>query len=174
MGKWLRSVSPSGYRAVDFVPELYPNLGTEKFDLVSDSPGLPSNEYDLIIHSHVMEHIPINLAYVMFHLSRALKPDGYHVFSIPISGGRHDEYFGPIAPKDATLRFGQRDHVRIISKIDFNRNIGAIMKLKTEYDMSSVFSSDVLTAANIPTEARTGLTGSTVFITRKTDYALSF
>lgn len=48
--------SPSGYDPVDFSPENFPNIAVRKLDLVADSPSLPTDYYDLIIHSHVIEY----------------------------------------------------------------------------------------------------------------------
>lgn len=172
LAKRFAEVSPSGYDPVDFSPENFRNLPVRKFDLIADSPKLVSNYYDLIIHSHVMEHIPCNLAYVFFHLSRALKPDGAHVFCLPFMHGHYDEYLGPLPPEEAKRRFGQGDHFRWIGTSDIDRHLGSFMKLKPKYSLSDYADDGTMDRYNIPMRERTGLNGSTIIVAAKSDYLL--
>lgn len=172
LASWLRSVSPKGYDPVDLYPSLYKQMAVRKFDLVTDSPKLPDDHYDLILHSHVMEHIPCTLAFPFYHLSRALKPDGVHVFCVPLMDGSYDEDLGPLSAEDAIRRFGQRDHVRRFGKSDIERHLGMVMRLDTDFSLYRLFDAATLDRHNIPESQRTGLHGSTIFIARKSDYRL--
>lgn len=172
LARCLSEASPSGYDGVDISPENFPNLKVRKFDIITDCPSLPSNHYDLILHSHVAEHIPCNLAFMFYHFSRALKPSGFHVFCIPIMSGHYDEYFGPLTSDEAVRRFGQNDHVRRFGIDDLHLHLGMIMKLKKQYDLSDYVQDKIMDEYNIPTKERSGLNSSTIFVTRKSDYLL--
>lgn len=131
-----------------------------------------SDEYDLIIHSHVMEHVPCNIAYTLFHLHRMLKPNGKQVCVIPFTPGRYDESFSDIGDKERTRRFGQRDHVRRFGAEDIGRHLGSIMKLPATFDATESFSQEELRRANIPETAWRGFTINTVLQLGKLDMKL--
>lgn len=172
LGSWMRENSPNGYLPVDFEPDRYPSLGTQKFDLIEDSPSLPDEHFDLILHSHVLEHVPVTLGYLFHHLTRALKPRGYHIFCLPLMPGYYDEYFRPLTDEEATKRFGQSDHVRRFGVQDLERHLGAIIRLKFRYSLYDHHTKEEMDACNIPESERQGFNGSTVFVTRKSDYLL--
>ncbi|WP_223730407.1 methyltransferase domain-containing protein [Ensifer adhaerens] len=71
------------YDARDIDIERYQHVKVSYFDLVEACHTLPTNAFDLIIHNHVMEHLPCNVTAVLYHLHRALSDEGLHVFSIP-------------------------------------------------------------------------------------------
>lgn len=172
LGTWLQQQCGDGYNPVDLEPSQYSFVKTQKFDIISDSPNLPSNHYDLILHSHVMEHIPISIGFIFHHLTRALKDDGYHIFCIPMMPGNFEEYFGSMSPEEAHKRFGQSDHVRNFGINDVDRHLGAFFRLKQHYSLYDHHTKEELDACNIPERERQGLNGSTVFVTRKSDYLL--
>ena len=95
-------IDPSGYGFADNIIEI---------DLC-DMDAYPADQYDLIIHSHVLEHSPCNIAYSLYHIHRMLKPSGFHVCIIPFMSGKYDETFQDIPTKERIARFGQADHVR--------------------------------------------------------------
>lgn len=169
---YLSSISPEGYEAVDYNPENFPSKKVRRFDIITDSPNLVENHYDLIIHSHVAEHIPCTLAYMFFHLSRSLQPDGYHLFCLPLSAGHYEEDFGPLTEEEALRRFGQGDHVRRFGIDDLDRHLGLIMRLEPQYSLSKYASESEMDSCNIPPSERSGFNGSTIFVARKTDYLL--
>lgn len=170
----LSNATGAGYEPADYEPSRYPHTTARRLDLVSDAQKLPSNYYDLILHNHVSEHVPCSLAYVLFHLHRALKPTGHHIFSIPIMSGCYDEYLGELPPEEATRRFGQFDHLRRFGREDIERHIGKMLHLDLDYSLYKFESSAAnLDACNIPESERRGLNGSTVFVVGKFDYLLS-
>ncbi len=169
---YLSSVSPAGYEAVDYSPENFPSKKVRRFNIITDCSTLVENNYDLIIHSHVAEHIPCALAYMFFHLSRSLKRDGYHIFCLPLMAGHYEEDFGPLTEEEAFRRFGQGDHVRRFGIDDLDRHLGLIMRLEPHYSLSKYASEAEMDSCNIPPSERSGFNGSTIFVARKTDYLL--
>jgi phosphoglycolate phosphatase len=172
MSRYLSERLGDGYEAYDINPNQYPYAKAKKLDLVTGVENLSSEYYDLILHSHVMEHIPCNITAVLYHLHRALKPTGYQVMAIPILGGHYSEHLGPLTKEEATKRFGQWDHCRHFSFTDLHKTLGMIFKLPLEYDAGTIVSRDQLERAGIPLELQRGLTGSTIFTFGKADLLL--
>lgn len=157
-----RDIDPAQYKTV---------TGVEKFDLARDTESLPSDTYDLILHSHVIEHIRCDVTATLFHLHRAIKPGGAHVFAIPIIHGHYAENLTP-DPALLKTQFGQHDHVRQYGYVDLPMTIGKVYPLPYDYDLAREFGEDTLRSANIPVNAWRGLTGNTVFVMRKGDIKL--
>lgn len=132
----------------------------------------PSNQFDYIIHVHVLEHIPCNYAYVLFHLHRMLKPSGRHICIIPFMKGKFDETFQDIGDEARTRRFGQFDHVRRFGADDVEDHLGRVVNLPKEFDAEADFGADALNQANIPANLWRGFSGSTVLNLKKEDYKL--
>lgn len=163
-----RAVGTDNYEAYDLFPELfYPGLGVQHFDLTACAT-LETERYDLIIHAHVMEHIPCYIAPVFWHLHRALAPGGTHLFFIPVMRGRHASDFNDISEDERRLRFGQKDHVRRFGEADIDMTIGMIFDLhagNSRFEISEGFA----TRHRInPTEVR-----RTMFAPKKGDLLLS-
>ncbi|YBV96724.1 class I SAM-dependent methyltransferase [Phyllobacteriaceae bacterium JZ32] len=160
------------YDAYDLFPENFKFGSIRRFDLCSEASKLESNYYDLIIHSHVMEHIPCNYTAVLYHIHRSLKENGVHFMCIPFMGGFFEEDFSPLEPTEAVSRFGQNDHVRRFGKKDFHRSIGMIFNISGDYHLENFFSREDLDRYNIPEAQRSGFTGTSVFPLRKRDLLL--
>lgn len=169
---WLEPICGDAYDPVDLEPKLYPHAKPRKFNIVTDVASLPDNSYDLILHLHVLEHIPCNISYILFHFHRALKPNGKHVFAIPLMKGYYEEYFGPMDHETATRRFGQYDHVRRFGTSDLKMHLGSILELDYDYSLYKTHTAAELDAANIPPAHREGLSASTIFVAGKYDYRL--
>ncbi len=160
------------YEPVDIRPDLFDFCDVRKLDLCAGAANLPNEHYDLIVHSHVMEHVPCCVTAVLYHLHRSLKPDGYHVMCIPFMDGHYEEALGPLEPAEAEERFGQHDHVRRFGRDDIAATLGMVFDLPLPYDLHERFSSQQLDEVNIPRGERQNLTGSTVFVLRKGDIRL--
>ena len=148
------------------------DIDVERYDHVPgiryiDLCDLPSYQrfgtFDLIIHAHVIEHIPFNYSAVLIHLHRMLNPGGRHIFSVPIFGACFDEYLGPLSAEEAKRRFGQFDHVRRFSAGDIQRTLGALFDIPETYALSSLAGEAELRDANVPEAAWRGYSGDTVF-----------
>jgi SAM-dependent methyltransferase len=92
----------------------------------------PSNYFDAIICNHVLEHI-LNDKLAMKDLYRVLKPKGWAILQVPCSQIIQPSIEDPsvTTSKDRARVFGQSDHVRIYSKIDYlNRlkSVGFLIK----------------------------------------------
>lgn len=81
----------------------------------------PSSTFDLIICSHVLEHIVDDRA-ALREIRRVLSPDGVAVIVVPVSD-RPSTYEDPtiVDPQDRIEHFGQSDHVRIYGQDLYER-----------------------------------------------------
>lgn len=171
-------INPENYVSADFAPENFsqiPNI--KKFDLTVDVETLESNSFDLILHSHVLEHIPCNLAHTFFHLHRILTPEGIHACVIPFLSGSWDESFSPELSAEVRIkRFGQSDHVRRIGQLDADVTIGKVVDIQKyiKFDVTKDFSVEVLRRFNIPEYHWYGLNSGTPLIFGKNDYLLTY
>lgn len=164
-----KRLASKNYKVADINPKLYGFAkNCQQIDLCNLDSQLSDN-YDLIVHSHVLEHTPCNIAYTLCHLHRMLKPGGKHVFVVPFMKGRYDECFQDIGDEERVRRFGQDDHVRRFGRDDLNEHLGKILKLPNQFDATKDFDNEDLRSANIPITHWTGFTSSTVIIVDKHD-----
>lgn len=170
----LHAILGDGYEPVDIAPERYPFApGIRRFDLVADAPALRSGTYDLVLHSHVMEHVRGNVTAILFHLHRALTPGGRQVCCIPVIRERHyAEDFGPLVPDEAVRRFGQDDHVRIFGAHDLQATLGMLFALPERYDLLRDYDADLLARHGIPEVAWSGWSANSVLMLGKQDLLL--
>jgi hypothetical protein len=163
----MKVVGKDNYHARDLDPSRYQFCRAERFDLCSDVEKLPDGFYDVILHSHIIEHLPCNYTTVLLHLHRALHPQGLHICGIPISPGYFEEECGPLSGEERTRRFGQFDHLRKFGDSDLHLSLGKIFTLPDKYDLTDHFSADDLDLYNIPPAARTGFSPHSIFIFKK-------
>jgi phosphoglycolate phosphatase len=169
-----REILGENYWPVDYFPDLFPFEKVKKFDLTTDAEELESESFDLILHSHVIEHIPCNYTAVLYHLHRALKQNGLHIFCIPITPDKHYACdFGQLEPHYALKQYGQEDHVRRFGSLDIQKTLGMVFKLPAEYNLEDVVQPELLDAHNIPPYARRGWTPHSVLVMRKSDLKLT-
>jgi SAM-dependent methyltransferase len=74
----------------------------------------PDNSYDVILCSHVLEHIPED-GKAMSELFRVLKPGGWAILQVPLNYEREKTFedFSITSPKERERLFGKDDHVRV-------------------------------------------------------------
>jgi phosphoglycolate phosphatase len=170
----LGAILGDGYEPVDIAPENFADVpGIRRFDLATDAARLASGQYDLILHSHVMEHISCNVTAVLYHLHRALKPGGRQLCSIPIARDAHyTEALGPLSGTEATERFGQADHVRMFGDRDIQATLGMLFRLPDHYDLLDRFDAATLDAIAIHADMRTGWSPNSVLLIEKDDLLL--
>jgi len=71
----------------------------------------PDNTFDVIYCSHVLEHVPEDRR-AMREFYRVLKPGGWAILQVPITGAATLEDPTATSPEQRETVFGQRDHVR--------------------------------------------------------------
>ena len=167
--KLIERVGAEHFVPADFVPENFPDIGhCRRIDLCHlDSE--PSEQYDLIVHSHVLEHVPCTIAYPLFHLHRMLRRGGWHVCVIPFMPGRYEECLEDIGDEERARRFGQSDHVRRFGADDVADHVGKLLRLPAVYDARADIPVDLLIGANVPESVWTGFGTSTVLRLRRDD-----
>lgn len=173
LAKIFRDVLGAGYDPVDLSPSRYPWEEVRRFDLTTDLGQLETASYDVIVHSHVMEHVPCNVTAVLYHLHRALAPDGVQVFCIPVLPGTYAEDLGELTADHARKEFGQHDHVRRFGSEDLQRTLGMIFDWPETYDLELRFPAEVLDQCNIPDYARRGWHPHSVLAMHKDDLKLT-
>ena len=159
------------YEAYDVNPNLYRHCKVKRMDLL-ECEKLPSRRYDLVVHSHVLEHVACNVTAVLYHLHRALNDAGTHIFAIPIHGGAYAEDLGPMDEQERVRRFKQNDHVRKFGCDDILRTLGMIFHIPPRYNLRDFFSSDQLKSINVPEAFWSGYTSNSIFCLRKADMKL--
>jgi SAM-dependent methyltransferase/glycosyltransferase involved in cell wall biosynthesis len=71
----------------------------------------PDKRFDVIICSHILEHIPDDVK-AMREMFRTTRPGGYVIVMVPLYGGVTYEDWSITTPEDRLRHFGQDDHVR--------------------------------------------------------------
>ena len=160
------------YVVADIDPSRYQFASNVRQIDLTDMGDWNSNEFDLVIHSHVLEHIPCNIAYSLFHLHRILKPNGRHLCVIPFSSGVYDECFDEIGNMERTKRFGQYDHLRKFGDRNLQMHLGSLLRIPETFDATQHFDEDALRLHNIPESHWRGFHMSTVLSLEKNDYRL--
>ncbi|WP_419825687.1 methyltransferase domain-containing protein [Sphingomonas sp.] len=171
----LAALVGDGYEPADINPAGFPDVpGIRKLDLTVNASALPSGHYNVIIHSHVMEHVRCNVTAVLYHLHRALTPNGKQVCSIPISrDGNYAEDLSSMIEADEAVRFGQSDHVRRFAASDIQLTLGMTFRLPREYNLYDEFSPQILDRFGIHGAMRTGWSPSSVLVLGKDDLLLT-
>jgi len=171
---YLRRIVEPGHKVLHFAPEkglyqqLKKRLRVGEYTVADIDPSryswadevtkmdmtklddLKSRAFDFVIHSHVLEHIPCNLAYPLFHIHRALADSGRHIFIIPIMRGKfYASQYSGISTDERIKRFGQYDHVRLFGSNDLDASLGQLINLPTHYDACDEFSEEELRAIGL-------------------------
>lgn len=95
---------------VDYLTaDLESPLAMVKMDLTDIQ--YPDNSFDVILCSHVLEHIPDDVT-AMREMRRVLKPNGWAAVQVPVYGNETYENWDAVSEEDRVVHFGQRDHVR--------------------------------------------------------------
>ena len=163
------------YYACDFDPGRVSSLygPVRRIDLCSDLVKLPSGCFDLIIHNHVLEHLPCDVESTLLEMERILAPGGRHLISVPIRGETTIEDIGPdLAPEVRLEKFGQADHVRLFGRASLIEMLDRVWGRSERHaiEPSALFGDEELTRAAIPPSAWNGWTGDTIFYHEKPAY----
>lgn len=145
------------------------NVRVRGFNLCTDLHTLPDDHYDLILHNHVMEHLPCNVTAVLWHLHRALKPGGLHMFSIPIIGKHYEESFADMSPEEREKRFAHAEHMRNFAMADLPSTLGMLFDIEDELKRAprDHFDEETLRRFNVPENRWKKFNGASMFMLGK-------
>ncbi len=115
-------------------------------EIRADITRLPFRDgsFDLIICSHVMEHIDDEAA-ALHNLRRVLAPGGRTIVMVPVDDTRATTYEDAriVSPDDRTVAYWQHDHVRLYGR-DISQRLAA-----GGFDVSPFRTEDLYDAAVI-------------------------
>lgn len=116
---WLRRQPNVLYRSADLEMACADDIVD-----VCDMACYPDGTFDIVICSHVLEHVPNDLA-AMRELRRVLAPGGVAILLVPISRVVAEVEEDPTCDDESERwrRFGQGDHIRIYSRRGFVRRL---------------------------------------------------
>lgn len=164
-----RIIGPS-YEAADFSPELFGNASSrvKKIDMCSDLQLLEQNSYDVVMHNHVLEHIPCHVPTVIKQINQLLKPGGLHIFSIPIFPNRiSEEDLSPkLTGEERQRRFGQEDHMRLFGR-NFMETLQEAGIASDLIDLHGIATEQELNTWRVPLDAISGPSPHRVFVYNK-------
>lgn len=139
----------------------------ECVDLCKDDLARFRGQFDLVIHSHVLEHLPCSIAGVLMNLAACLHPGGRMFFAVPIRKNARTEEEGPtedLSGDERSRRYGQFDHVRMIGDQDamqiFRRALGDKV---SQFPVKKFFSDQEILNMAVPIDID-GLSGNSTFV----------
>lgn len=140
----LRKLSNIEYITADIDPE--------KADFLMDITNISSedNYYDVILCSHVLEHIQEDRM-AMSELYRVLKPEGWAILQVPI--GREKTFEDPniTSGEEREAIYGQADHVRIYG-LDYIERLKRAGFMVTVESFANQFEEKMIEKYNLSTE----------------------
>lgn len=156
------------YHACDIDPARYKSRVAvmRPLDLCTDLVKLPSRSFDLILHSHVLEHIACDVEGVLKEMDRILAPGGHHFFCVPVRGEETEEDISDLlSPEDRKRLFGQEDHMRLFGSMSLTAMLDRVWGKSGGHAIEplELFSEEELQRAAVPPEGWTGISGHTVF-----------
>ncbi len=156
------------YYASDVDAARYKSLYTviRPLDLCTDLVKLPSCCFDVIIHSHVLEHVKCDPAGVLTELERLLTPGGQHFLSVPVSGDdTREDMSDDLLPAQRLVLFGQEDHYRIFGRTSLPEMLDTVWGKREKHNLEplELFDESELQRAAIPPEAWAGISSHSVF-----------
>lgn len=104
-----------GYICSDLFPSKYPHAQCLKLALPEGFAIFPENYFDLILHNHVLEHIPGDYREHLVSFQNLLRPRGHMIFTVPsisqtslsVQGGEY------LSSNTERIRLhGQSDHYK--------------------------------------------------------------
>ncbi|MGK7871396.1 class I SAM-dependent methyltransferase [Falsiroseomonas sp. E2-1-a20] len=157
----------NGYRCFDFQPLIYANdrVKMERFNLCADLGTLPDGSADLIIHNHVMEHIPCSVPDTLAGLGRKLKQGGRMIFTVPVFPGQGDEDLDPaLTGPERLQRFGQADHMRSFGRETVANVIAVALGQNCLVQQPDFCSEQEAITAAVPWTPTSEPTGNSLFV----------
>lgn len=133
--------------------DLFMEKADDKLDL-QDLSLYKNDQFDIFICSHILEHVKDDIKAIK-ELYRITKKGGHGIAMVPILEGV-EKTLEDTSIKNAKLRmkyFGQSDHVRLYSKIDFIKRLESVgfkvRLLDVNYFGSEVFDKNAITSKSV-------------------------
>jgi SAM-dependent methyltransferase len=105
---------PVDYVPADNSPSVAKTL--DGFEVDASQILFPSSFFDVVIFSHVLEHVP-DMNRVLQEISRVLSPSGFAILTSPVGKQYRTYENASCVSEECRLReFGQEDHVRRIGR----------------------------------------------------------
>jgi SAM-dependent methyltransferase len=159
------------YWAYDFDTQRYQKfpVPVAKIDLCTDLPNLPEDEFDVIVHHHVLEHLPCALRPVLNGFRRILKPGGTMAFSMPIRPAVDtvEDLSPDLTAEERTSRFGQHNHMRAFGRNDVVQILEAGLGGSIQIDSGRELTEEELIVASVPPVAAAKLTAQSTILFKK-------
>lgn len=154
------------FKAVDYDTSQYKNWSPSVgfIDLCKQDETL-DGKYDLIIHNHVLEHVPCSVSKTLSDLRKRLNKGGVMLFSVPIrrNADTTEDLSDDLSEDDRKRLFGQWDHMRIFG----DQDVLKVLKGREKNPVSIVDPYAYLSAIDLSTafvpETVAGVTGSSIF-----------
>ena len=162
LAKVLKQTSPFGY----FPCSLKQNNGRNVFEFESpcDIDKFPYQSFDLIIHNHFLEQIPLPVKYTLRVFSNLLKPGGHHIFTTALEKGLTEEGSEELSENERLQRFGQKNRFKKFGKDDFIPMLQDIWGYDDVYIKNEeTFSLQEYLDAALPEKIFSMITPSTIF-----------
>lgn len=161
----------SNYTAADINPKLYPFANDlMKIDL-QNLDAYDTGSYDLIIHVHVINSMPGDYTYTLFHLFRMLSVNGQMLCIIPFARDYFFSDFRPLSNSERAKIMGHSSIFTNFGRLDTHLHLGKIFPLNTSFDPVEEFGEELLLKYNIPYKTK-GLSTSTVHLLSRNDCKL--
>jgi SAM-dependent methyltransferase len=135
-------------------------------DLCADLVKLPSRIFDIVIHSHVLEHLRCAPEAVIGEFERLLKPGGHHFLAVPVSGEEtREDLSDELSGAERSMLFGQHDHMRVFGRSDLPRMLDDAWGKRERHHIEPIelFGEEELERAAVPKEAWSGISSHTIF-----------
>ena len=157
LADYLSSIYGDGYTMADLSRSRYAPMAKEmgvefrRVDLCRDLHNLPNNYYDLVLHSHVLEHVPCNYADVLKGLQALVRPGGAQLFAVPIwrKGSYREDLSPELSPEERWKLFGRHNHFRHFAVDDLHETIGSVFDLEGT-QAKDCFTPDELASVGAP------------------------
>jgi hypothetical protein len=168
----LKVFTSAGYFGCDYDPSQWDKVKygyqVHPIDLCGNLAELGGRSFDIIMHNHVLEHVPCSVRVTLHRLNTVLRSGGLHLFSIPISPqSKTEEDLSPtLRPSERFARFGQQDHMRVFGGQDFlTQHVPP--EMDSFIDLHTILNEIDLASHGIPLDALNALNSHHIFAWRK-------